>query len=88
MTHWDVYPTSHTGTGAEWMLRSCQMEEEVMRQRRNEGHSLWPSQLWGPNPGADACKAGISWVLSSRMNLAEGPDSWRDSKMTLCLGSL
>lgn len=31
VTHGDVYPTSHTGTGTEWMLRSCQTEEEVMR---------------------------------------------------------
>lgn len=73
MTHWDMYPTTHTGAGTERMQQSCQMEGEVTYWGRNEGHSLWPSQHWGPNPDAGACKAGVSWVLSSRINLAKGP---------------
>lgn len=73
MTHWDMYPTTHTGAGTEQMRQSCQNEEEVTHRGRNEGHSLWPSRPWGPNPEAGACKAGVSWVLSSSGNLAKGP---------------
>ena len=61
-----VFACSLRSPGLEQMLCKCQMQEEVMYSRRNEGASPHPP----PQPGAQPLRAGASEVGVSRAALS------------------
>lgn len=73
MTCQCMYPAASAGPGPEQMLCKCQMKEEVMYSRRNEGTFPPPLTVVGALAlGASASEVGVSWVPLSRRDLSQG----------------
>lgn len=65
-------PAASAGPSMERMLHKCQMEEEVMYLRKNEGTSPHPVVSGALTLGAGASEVGVSWVRLSRGDLSQG----------------
>ena len=70
VTRQRVRPCSQRGPGVEQTLLKCQMKEEVMYLKKNEG--TFPPTLCSSGVltlGAGASEVGASWVPLSRRDL-------------------